>query len=148
MSSSPIQLLPLLHHWLNGRESEWTPGVSDGQGGLACCEFMGWQRVGHDWATELNCIMLMDLFQQMCFFHCPGVSSPPFNSHTTFTSWEMPLKAVERKGTYCSVDCCGTQVFSQHCIYTWRHGKKVWWRMWLRGITSAWRGNRVNIEED
>ena len=25
------------HHWLDGRESEWTPGVGDGQGGLACC---------------------------------------------------------------------------------------------------------------
>ena len=24
------------HHWLNGRESEWTPGVGDGQRGLAC----------------------------------------------------------------------------------------------------------------
>ena len=23
------------HHWLNGRESEWTPGVGDGQGSLA-----------------------------------------------------------------------------------------------------------------
>ena len=23
------------HHWLDGRESEWTPGVGDGQGGLA-----------------------------------------------------------------------------------------------------------------
>ena len=26
------------HHWLNGRESEWSPGVGDGQGGLACCD--------------------------------------------------------------------------------------------------------------
>ena len=26
------------HHWLNGRESEWTPGAGDGQGGLACCD--------------------------------------------------------------------------------------------------------------
>ena len=25
------------HHWLDGRESEWTPGVGDGQGGPACC---------------------------------------------------------------------------------------------------------------
>ena len=24
------------HHWLNGHESEWTLGVGDGQGGLAC----------------------------------------------------------------------------------------------------------------
>ena len=40
------------HHWLNGRGFRWTPGVGDGQGGLAC--FMELQRVGHDWATELN----------------------------------------------------------------------------------------------
>ena len=29
------------HHWLDGRESEWTPGVDDGQGGLACCDSWG-----------------------------------------------------------------------------------------------------------
>ena len=29
------------HHWLNGCESEWTPGVGDGQGGLACCDSWG-----------------------------------------------------------------------------------------------------------
>ena len=29
------------HHWLNGRESEWTLGVGDGQGGLACCSPWG-----------------------------------------------------------------------------------------------------------
>jgi len=41
------------HHWLDGHESEWTPGVGDGQGGLACCDSWGC-RVGHDWANELN----------------------------------------------------------------------------------------------
>ena len=25
------------HHWLNGHEFGWTPGVGDGQGGLVCC---------------------------------------------------------------------------------------------------------------
>ena len=29
------------HHLLDGRESEWTPGVGDGQGGLACCDSWG-----------------------------------------------------------------------------------------------------------
>ena len=29
------------HHWLNGREFEWTPEVGDGQGGLACCNSWG-----------------------------------------------------------------------------------------------------------
>ena len=29
------------HHWLDGPESEWIPGVGDGQGGLACCNSGG-----------------------------------------------------------------------------------------------------------
>ena len=29
------------HHRLDGRESEWTPGVGDGQWGLACCDSWG-----------------------------------------------------------------------------------------------------------
>ena len=29
------------HQWLDGRESEWTPGVGDGQGGLVCCDSWG-----------------------------------------------------------------------------------------------------------
>ena len=29
------------HHWLDGRNSEWTPGVGDGQGVLACCSSWG-----------------------------------------------------------------------------------------------------------
>ena len=42
------------HHWLNGHGFMWTLGVGDGQGGLACCNSWGSQRVGHDWVTELN----------------------------------------------------------------------------------------------
>ena len=40
------------HHWLDGCESGWTPGVGDGQGGLVCCDSWG-RRVGHDWVTDL-----------------------------------------------------------------------------------------------
>ena len=29
------------HHWLDGREFKWTPGVGNGQGGLACCNSWG-----------------------------------------------------------------------------------------------------------
>ena len=48
------------HHLLDGREFEWTPGIADGQGGLACCYSWG-RRVGHDWATELNWTELIPL---------------------------------------------------------------------------------------
>ena len=40
------------HHWLNGRESEWTPGVCEGQGGLACCN--SWSRKESDTTKRLN----------------------------------------------------------------------------------------------
>ena len=40
------------HHWLDGRESEWTPGVGDGQGGLACCD--SWGRRESDTTEQLN----------------------------------------------------------------------------------------------
>ena len=42
------------HHWLNGRESEWTPGVGNGQGGLACCD--SWGRKDSDTIEQLNWI--------------------------------------------------------------------------------------------
>ena len=29
------------HHRLNGHGFGWTPGVGDGQGGLACCDSWG-----------------------------------------------------------------------------------------------------------
>ena len=40
------------HHWLNGHEFEWTPGVGDGQGGLACCD--SWGRKESDMTERLN----------------------------------------------------------------------------------------------
>ena len=39
-----------LHHWLDGHGFGWTPGVGDGQGGLACCN--SWGRKESN--TELN----------------------------------------------------------------------------------------------
>ena len=48
------------HHWLNGldaRESEWTPGDGDGQGGIACCDSWGLKESDMtEWLnwTELN----------------------------------------------------------------------------------------------
>ena len=42
------------HHWVDGHEFEQAMGVGDGQGSLACRSPWGSQRVGHNWATELN----------------------------------------------------------------------------------------------
>ena len=44
------------HHWLDGRESEWTPGVGDGQGGLAC-----WDSWGHKESDTTERLIWSDL---------------------------------------------------------------------------------------
>ena len=44
--------MPGWHHQLNGPEFEWTPGVGDGQGGLACCDL--WGRKESDMTKWLN----------------------------------------------------------------------------------------------
>ena len=40
------------HHWLDGREFEWTPGDGDGQGGLVCWD--SWGRKESDMTEQLN----------------------------------------------------------------------------------------------
>ena len=40
------------YHWLNRHGFGWTPGVGDGQGGLACCS--SWGRKESDTTEQLN----------------------------------------------------------------------------------------------
>ena len=50
------------HHQLNGHGFGWTPGVGDGQGGLACCS--SWGRKELDTSERLNWTELKHLKQQ------------------------------------------------------------------------------------
>ena len=54
------------HHWLDECESEWTPGVGDGQGGLACCN--SWGRKESD-TTEW--LIWSDLILYLMKMSCP-----------------------------------------------------------------------------
>ena len=54
------------HHRLNGHEFGLTPGVGEGQGGLACCS--SWGHKGSDTTEQLNynywiLIFLFDLIE-------------------------------------------------------------------------------------
>ena len=57
------------HHWLDGRESQWTPGVGDGQGALACCD--SWGRKESDTTKRLNWTELnwKSYLEQPCWFY-------------------------------------------------------------------------------
>ena len=52
------------HHQVDAHEFEWTPGVADGQGGLACCD--SWGRKESDTTEQLNWTEY-----HTKYFHCP-----------------------------------------------------------------------------
>jgi len=54
-------------HWLDGHEFGWTPGVGDGQGGLACCSL--WGHKESDTTERLSGTELIgDHHQAVCSF--------------------------------------------------------------------------------
>ena len=56
------------HHGLDGRESEWTPGDGDEQGGLVCCDSWGHKESDTtEWLnwTELNWSTALEVFHKL-----------------------------------------------------------------------------------
>ena len=91
------------HHWFDGRESEWTLGAGDGQGGLACCDLWGLKELDMteqlNW-TELNSsipVLLSSLIPRMSRFtltiSCLTTSNLPWFMDLTF---QVPMQ-------YCSL---------------------------------------------
>jgi len=84
------------HHWLDGRELEWTLGVGDGQGGLACCD--SWVCKESDTTEWLNWTELMNVNFFKPFFliymnkHCERENPP------TPTSAKKKKKKDFKKG--------------------------------------------------
>ena len=72
------------HHWLYGREFEWTLGVGDGQRGLACCNSWGHKELG---TTErLNWTELTD-YQDVSSSQLKSVDSMQSKSKSQQVTW-------------------------------------------------------------
>ena len=79
------------HHWLNGREYEWTLGVGDGQGGLVCCDSWGCKE--SDTTEWLNWTEL--IFKKLPFSFCPGSISTGKVKMFTFV-FDCLLQNIQR----------------------------------------------------
>ena len=55
------------HHQLDGHGFGWTPGVGDGQGGLACCDW--WSHKESDTTEQLNWTELNATLTPMCLYY-------------------------------------------------------------------------------
>ena len=82
------------HHQLEGREFEWTPGVGDGQEGLACCD--SWGRKESD-TEQLNWSPIY-----FCFF-----------SHYSRRWVKKDLAVIYVK------ECCSAYVFLKEFCSVW-----------------------------
>ena len=93
------------HHGLDGRESEWTPGDGDGQGGLACCD--SWGRKESDtteWLkwTEVNWtfqrLLLALSIIKICHLWCKVLNKGPLSIadylNYTLRNWRKKHQSV------------------------------------------------------
>ena len=99
------------HHRLNGHELEYTLGVGDGQGSLACCSPWG-RSVGHDRVTELNCTDIV--FRHNAIAHLIDYSE------VTVTCTGKPNNPCD--SLYWATHCTGlvwnqTHSISEVCLY-------------------------------
>ena len=76
------------HHWLDGREFQWTPGVGDGQGGLACCN--SWGRKESDMTEQLIWSGLIWVKVKLLVAQsCPALSHPMDSSPPGASIYEI-----------------------------------------------------------
>ena len=64
------------HHCLDGHEFGWTPGVGDGQGGLACCDSWGRKELDTtDWLNWTELIIQNLSLESFSFFFVCFINS-------------------------------------------------------------------------
>ena len=103
------------HHWLDGRESEWTPGVCDGQEGLVCCD--SWGRKESDTTEQLNWTELnatLSLNTQL-FWYVTWV----YECYSIF-----PLKIIKIPHNIYSLMWVYSHLFQTHPFLCWFHFKE------------------------
>ena len=83
------------HHRLDGHEFEWTLGVGDGQGGLACCDSWG-HKESHttehlNW-TELNWTSSLAKTMKLLMSYPKYIPHSNIYEAGHFTRWEQEMK--------------------------------------------------------
>ena len=115
------------HHQLDGRESEWTPGVGDGQGGLACCD--SWGHRESDTTEQLN---WTEGF--------PGSSHGKESTHSAGDPGSIPgLERSPGEGKGYTLQCSGLENYMD-CIVPGVAKNGTWLSDWteLKHFNTFW----------
>ena len=109
------------HHWLDGHESQWTPGVGDGQGGLACC---------NSWDCKE-----LDTTERLIWSDLIWKAENPLNS--------MDIKPVNPKGNQPWIFIGKTEAETPVNLAPWCEALTHWKRPWCSERLKA--GGEVGI---
>ena len=109
------------HHWLNGHGFGGTPGVGDGQGGLACCG--SWGRKESDMTERLNWTELNSSWDWERLRYLNSALLFINNTVLVIFANDKPKRKRKRKGIQ---DCKGRYItiFRHHC--SWRFLPKIY----------------------
>ena len=77
------------HHRLDGHESEWTPGIGDRQGGLACCD--SWGRKESDTTKRLNWTETYTDSLPTCIYQLALITTASSSTPTFFLLFKKSL---------------------------------------------------------
>ena len=123
------------HHQHNGHEFGWTPGVGDGQGGLACCD--SWGRKESDTTKRLNWTELNWKRQwQPTPVLLPGkshrrkrlVGSSPWGCEESYMTEQLHF--------HFSLSCTGEEMATHSSVLAWRiPWMGAWWAA-IYGVTQ------------
>ena len=107
------------HHWLNGHASDWTPGVGDGQGGLACCD--SWGHKESDMTERLIWSDLIRLLTTIC--------SKRLNFMSQSNTWHVSITNTVAMEPYSRVWC-------QHGLLFLLYSPKICYKVGF--MTRSW----------
>ena len=111
------------HHGLDRRESEWTLGVGDGQGGLACCDSWGHKASDMterlDWTELILALGNISLPVMLCIQSMDSFGHTAGRRHwqcttTANQAWPSPPAAHQRRA--CSTNNNDYALLSVICI--------------------------------
>ena len=125
------------HHWLDGRESQWTPGVGDGQGSLACCD--SWGRKESETTEWLIWSDLIHISKARCLFCLIGVQSVIYFSRlqrTVSDLYNMVLLVTLKFYHTCSPSSISSSGIGKKmlCSLPWENNKELVEPIWSKDI--------------
>ena len=122
------------HHRLDGCEFEWTPGVGDGQGVLACCDSWGGKEL--DTTEQLNWteLKLWVFFFQFYFstlvdFVLPNYWQFSITLLSKVSAFDYPLHFVGSEEYFLFLSnwvlCCSVVALYEENVYSYFHKKLI-----------------------